>query len=84
MTIDTPTRMGAASAPDASAQRVLRVLRAAAVWSTIEHRPLACLSAMALDVTTLQPKARGTCNWATLDAKPWFQLPMPRLPHAWV
>jgi len=45
---------------DASAQRVLRVLRAAAVWSTIEHRPLAGLSAMALDVTTPQPK--GTTN----------------------
>src|SRR6266852_3362318 len=29
-------------------------------------------------------KARRTCDWATLDAKPWFQLPMPRLPHAWV
>ena len=29
-------------------------------------------------------KARRTCDWATLDAKPWFQLPMPRLPNAWV
>ena len=29
-------------------------------------------------------KARRTCDWATLGAKPWFQLPMPRLPHAWV
>ena len=29
-------------------------------------------------------KARRTCDWATLDAKPWFQLPMPRLPQAWV
>jgi hypothetical protein len=29
-------------------------------------------------------KARRTCDWATLDAKPWFQLPMPRLTHAWI
>jgi RNA-directed DNA polymerase len=29
-------------------------------------------------------EARRTCDWATLDAKPWFQLPMPRLAHAWV
>src|SRR5258708_22983988 len=55
-----PPRLGAATAPDASAQRVLRVLWAAAVGPTIEHRPLACLSAMALDVTTPQPK--GTAN----------------------
>ena len=28
--------------------------------------------------------ARRTCDWATLDAKPWFQLPSPRLAQTWV
>lgn len=28
--------------------------------------------------------ARRTCDWATLNAKPWFQLPHPRVVHAWV
>jgi len=29
-------------------------------------------------------RAGRTCNWATLDAKPWFQLPKPRLTQTWV
>jgi RNA-directed DNA polymerase len=29
-------------------------------------------------------KARRTCRWATLNAKPWFQLPQPRLTQTWV
>lgn len=29
-------------------------------------------------------RARRTCDWATLMRKPWFQLPTPRLVHAWV
>ena len=29
-------------------------------------------------------KAKRTCDWATLNAKPWFQLPLPRVVHAWV
>jgi hypothetical protein len=28
--------------------------------------------------------AGRTCDWATLNAKPWFQLPPPRLTHMWV
>jgi RNA-directed DNA polymerase len=28
--------------------------------------------------------ARRTCDWATLNAKPWFQLPRPRLTQMWV
>jgi len=28
--------------------------------------------------------ARRTCDWATLNAKPWFQLPQPRLAQMWV
>ena len=28
--------------------------------------------------------ARRTCSWAQLNAKPWFQLPLPRVTHAWV
>lgn len=28
--------------------------------------------------------ARRTCDWATLNAKPWFQLPRPRLTQGWV
>lgn len=51
-----PTRLGAASAPDASAQRALRVLWAAVVWSAIEHRLLARLPAVALDSPTAQPE----------------------------
>jgi RNA-directed DNA polymerase len=29
-------------------------------------------------------KARRNCAWEALTAKPWFQLPQPRLVHAWV
>jgi RNA-directed DNA polymerase len=29
-------------------------------------------------------KARRTCDWGTLNKKPWFQLPPPRLAQAWV
>lgn len=29
-------------------------------------------------------KARRTCDWASLNAKPWFQLPQPRLAQMWV
>jgi group II intron reverse transcriptase/maturase len=29
-------------------------------------------------------RAGRTCDWATLDAKPWFQLPKPRLTQTWV
>ncbi len=29
-------------------------------------------------------QARRTCSWPTLNAKPWFQLPPPRVTHAWV
>ncbi|MBI4493068.1 MAG: group II intron reverse transcriptase/maturase [Chloroflexi bacterium] len=29
-------------------------------------------------------KARRTCDWPTLDAKPWFQLPRPHLTQTWV
>ena len=28
--------------------------------------------------------ARRKCSWATLNAKPWFQLPQPRLTQLWV
>jgi RNA-directed DNA polymerase len=29
-------------------------------------------------------RAGRTCDWATLEAKPWFQLPKPRLTQTWV
>jgi group II intron reverse transcriptase/maturase len=29
-------------------------------------------------------KASRTCDWPTLNAKPWFQLPPPRVTQAWV
>ena len=29
-------------------------------------------------------KAKRTCDFATLDAKPWFQFPQPRLTKVWV
>jgi hypothetical protein len=29
-------------------------------------------------------KARRRTDWATVAAKPWFQLPIPRLTQAWV
>lgn len=29
-------------------------------------------------------RAGRTCDWATLDAKPWFKLPIPKLMQAWV
>jgi RNA-directed DNA polymerase len=29
-------------------------------------------------------KAKRRCNWATLEAQSWFQLPRPRLTQAWV
>ena len=29
-------------------------------------------------------KAKRTCDFTTLDAKPWFQLPQPRLTKVWV
>jgi len=29
-------------------------------------------------------KAKRKCDWATLNARPWFQLPAPRLTQAWV
>jgi RNA-directed DNA polymerase len=29
-------------------------------------------------------KAGRTCDWTTLDAKPWFRLPQPRLAKTWV
>jgi RNA-directed DNA polymerase len=29
-------------------------------------------------------KARRRCDWPSLNAKPWFQLPYPRVMHAWV
>ena len=29
-------------------------------------------------------RARRTCTWSQLYAKPWFQLPQPRITHAWV
>jgi RNA-directed DNA polymerase len=29
-------------------------------------------------------RARRTCAWSDLDAKPWFQLPRPRITQAWV
>ena len=29
-------------------------------------------------------RARRRCDWATLNAQPWFQLPVPRVTQAWV
>jgi len=29
-------------------------------------------------------KARRRCDWPSLNTKPWFQLPYPRVMHAWV
>ena len=29
-------------------------------------------------------KAKRRCDWATLNAPPWFQLPVPRVTQAWV
>ncbi len=29
-------------------------------------------------------RARRTTDWTSLEAKPWFQLPLPRLTHTWV
>ena len=29
-------------------------------------------------------RAKRRCDWATLHAQPWFQLPVPRVTHAWV
>jgi hypothetical protein len=29
-------------------------------------------------------KAKRRCDWATLIARPWFELPIPRVTQAWV
>jgi len=29
-------------------------------------------------------KGKRACDWLSLNAKPWFQIPKPRVAHAWV
>jgi len=38
-------------------------------WWTLRHR---------------SQKARRHCDWLSLNAKPWFQLPYPHVTQAWV